>query len=290
MYSNSPHRHRLMVSLCLLLVLPWCMLPTAAMGQEPHFPLKASAHSVEEDFDHLHTMLNSAADDLLAKASDRLEENRTEARANSIALPMNEGAVSFTRKLQEGNDKRSRRSLDRVQQLRPVIDSIFRQAGLPPELVGGALVESGGEATATSPKGARGVWQFMPATARLYGLVVNSARDERLDTAKETRAAARYLRDLYAQFGDWKLALAAYNAGEQAVLAAMAKTHTASYDLLSSSRALPAETRGYVPAVISAMELFKGGGATSVPAVFPHEAEEQVVFAVPAVDTQPAKE
>jgi membrane-bound lytic murein transglycosylase D len=142
--------------------------------------------------------------------------------------------------------------------------------GLPPELVAVALVESGGEATATSPKGARGVWQFMPETARLYGLVVNSALDERLDIAKETRAAARYLRDLYAQFGDWKLALAAYNAGEQAVLAAMVKTHTASYDLLSSSRALPAETRGYVPAVISAMELFKGGGATSAPAVFPH--------------------
>jgi hypothetical protein len=126
MYSNSPHQHRLMVSLCLLLVLLWCMLPTAAMGQEPHSLSKASAHSVEEDFDNLHTMLNSAADDLLAKASDRLEENRTEARANSIALPMNEGTESFTRKLQEGDNKKYRRSLDRVQQLRPVIDSIFR--------------------------------------------------------------------------------------------------------------------------------------------------------------------
>jgi membrane-bound lytic murein transglycosylase D len=211
--------------------------------------------------------------------------------ANSFALPMNEGAVSFTGKLQQGHDKRSSRSLDRVQQLRPVIDSIFHQAGLPPELVAVALVESGGEATATSPKGARGVWQFMPETARLYGLVVNNARDERLDIVKETRAAARYLRDLHAQFGDWKLALAAYNAGEQAVLAAMIKTHAASYDLLSSSRALSAETRAYVPAVISAMELFKGKDAISGPAGVLHEANQQVVFAMPAaVDTQLAKE
>jgi soluble lytic murein transglycosylase-like protein len=260
------------------------------MGQESNFPLEASAHSVEDDFDNLHTLLNSAADDLRAKASDRLEEKRTEVRANSIVLPLNEGPVPFTRKPRQGDDKRLRRSLDRVQQLRPIIDSIFRQAGLPSELVAVALVESGGETTATSPKGARGVWQFMPETARLYGLVVDCARDERLDIAKETRAAARYLRDLHAQFGDWKLALAAYNAGEQAVLAAMVKTHTASYDLLSSSRALPAETRAYVPAVISAMELFKGGGAISEPAGFLHEAEQQVVFAMPAVNAQPAKE
>jgi soluble lytic murein transglycosylase-like protein len=266
------------------------MLPTAAMGQEPHSPLEASAHSVEDDFDNLHTTLNSVADDLLAKASDRLEEKRAEERANITALPMNEGAVSFTRKLREGDDKKLRRSLDRVQQLRPVIDSIFRQAGLPSELVAVALVESGGQTTATSPKGARGVWQFMPETARLYGLVVNSARDERLDIAKETQAAARYLRDLHAQFGDWRLALAAYNAGEQAVLAAMVKTHTASYDLLSSSRALPAETRAYVPAVFSAMELFKGGGAISGPAGSLREAEQQVVFAMHAVDVQPVKE
>ena len=119
-----------------------------------------------------------------------------------------------------------------------------------------ALVESGGQPAALSPKGARGVWQLMPDTARRYGLIVTVEKDERLDLASATRAAARYLHDLYAQFGDWQLALAAYNAGEQAVQSAIQRAGSNSFAVLSQLRLLPAETRNYVPAVMSARGLF----------------------------------
>jgi soluble lytic murein transglycosylase-like protein len=163
---------------------------------------------------------------------------------------------------------RLRAGLARVQQLRPIIDPILKQEGVPTELTAVALVESGGQPFALSPKGARGVWQFMPETARRYGLIVTAARDDRTDAGKSTRAAARYLRDLYRQFGDWRLAFAAYNAGEQRIGQALLRAGKASFENIE--RGLPQETRDYVPAVVNAMTLFgssqfvlNGTGTTS---------------------------
>lgn len=100
----------------------------------------------------------------------------------------------------------------------------------------------------------------MPDTARRYGLMVTPQRDDRLDPARSTRAAARYLRDLYARFGSWPLALAAYNAGENTVLRALNRTAArdtgASFIDLSQRNLLPIETRGYVPAVLASWNLF----------------------------------
>ena len=147
--------------------------------------------------------------------------------------------------------ERLRAGVERVRQLRPTIEPILRQEGVPTELSAIVLVESGGIPTALSPKGARGVWQFMPGTARRYGLAVSAARDDRLDIGRSTRAAARYLRDLYQQFGNWQLAFAAYNAGEQRVSRAIVRT--GNREFLAILGALPSETRGYVPAVMNAM-------------------------------------
>jgi membrane-bound lytic murein transglycosylase D len=127
------------------------------------------------------------------------------------------------------------------------------------------LVESGGQPAAFSPKGARGIWQFMPDTARRYGLVVSADRDERSEVVKSTRAAARYLRDLHQQFGDWQLAFAAYNAGEQAVEQAVARTGQHSFSTIQ--RALPKETRNYVPAVLNAMAVLGGNPEAALRAV-----------------------
>lgn len=160
---------------------------------------------------------------------------------------------------------RLRAAIHRVQQLQPAIEPILRQEGVPVELSAIVLVESGGQPTALSPKGARGAWQFMPDTARRYGLAVTAGRDERIELEKSTRAAARYLRDLYRQFGDWQLAFAAYNAGAQAVERAAARTGRRDFSTLQ--HALPLETRNYVPAVLNAMAVLGSNSARVLPAL-----------------------
>jgi soluble lytic murein transglycosylase-like protein len=136
----------------------------------------------------------------------------------------------------------------------PAVASILGEHGLPASLMGVAAVESGFNPEALSPKGARGLWQLMPETARRYGLAVEPGRDERLDPVKSTHAAARYLVDLYAQFQDWPLTLAAYNAGEKRVERALEKRGAGDFWTLSRLAALPQETRRYVPSVLAKVE------------------------------------
>ncbi|MBS1806643.1 MAG: efflux RND transporter permease subunit [Acidobacteria bacterium] len=129
---------------------------------------------------------------------------------------------------------------------------ILREENVPPELLAVALVESGFNPQALSPKGARGIWQLMPDTARRYGLTVAEIEDHRTHPEHSTRAAARYLRDLYQQFGDWKLALAAYNWGEGNLQRVINRTGLRDFDELARRGLLPLETRNYVPAVLTA--------------------------------------
>jgi hypothetical protein len=129
---------------------------------------------------------------------------------------------------------------------------IFAEEGVPLWLLWVARVESNFDPLARSPKGARGVWQLMPETAARYGLRVSAGMDERLDVEKSTRAAARYLRALYLQFGNWWLALAAYNAGEARVAKAIRQASTGDFWQLANAGLLPEETRRYVPAVLAA--------------------------------------
>lgn len=171
--------------------------------------------------------------------------------------PLPEAVAQYVRHFQREGERGFRASVARLQPLRPIIARIFREEGLPPELVWIGLVESGFDPAARSPKNARGVWQLMPETAASFGLST-SGHDERTDVEKSTRAAARYLKLLYARFGDWPLALAAYNAGEQRVLGAMQRVGGRDFWRLAASDLLPKETRGYVPAVLAAQYLGEG--------------------------------
>lgn len=127
------------------------------------------------------------------------------------------------------------------------LKQIFTEEGVPPELVWLAEVESSFDAKARSPAGAVGLFQLMPVTARSLDLSVGFLRDERLHPEKNARAAARYLRQLYRRFGDWRLTLAAYNGGQSRVASLLKKHEAKSFDAIANH--LPTETQMFVPKV-----------------------------------------
>jgi membrane-bound lytic murein transglycosylase D len=142
--------------------------------------------------------------------------------------------------------------LTRSGQYLPMILDVFRQKGLPDELVFTAMIESGFNPVAVSRAGAKGLWQFMAPTARRYGLRIDDWLDERLDPEKSTIAAARHLLDLYAVFGSWNLVQAAYNAGEMRVIQAIRAMGTSDFWTLRSGQVLADETKNFIPAIQAA--------------------------------------
>jgi len=135
--------------------------------------------------------------------------------------------------------------LTRSGKYKKMIEKVFADAGLPRGLAYLPVIESGYSTTMTSRAGARGVWQFMSETAREYGLRVDWWVDERCDPERSTRAAAQYLQDLYRQFNDWPLVLAAYNAGPGRIRRVLADSGASTFWDVADN--VPKETRGYVP-------------------------------------------
>jgi len=139
----------------------------------------------------------------------------------------------------------------------PIMKSVVREAGLPEDLVYIALIESGFSPKAHSRSNAVGYWQFIYGTGKRYGLRIDGFIDERRDPVLSTRAAVEYFKDLYKLFGSWHLALSAYNAGEYRVNRSVLKHYNRNFWYLSSKRALPRETRNYVPKFIAAVRIAK---------------------------------
>lgn len=134
----------------------------------------------------------------------------------------------------------------------PVIEPILLAYGIPDDFKYMPLVESGLK-EGTSPRGAAGLWQFMPSTARDYGLKVGNGRDDRLSVRKSTIAACKYLRELYTQFNSWTLAAAAYNAGSPRIAHAITRHNRGNYYMMS----LNSETAGYVYKLIAMKDLIR---------------------------------
>lgn len=254
-------RLRAQLELVGLLIFVAVALSGIAVGQT------GSPLATKDFFSSIHENLIEAADSTLAAAL--VNQAWMNARTPSARDGQDSANVIKNPVLQ------IRSAIDRVNELRPTLEPILREEGLPAELSAVVLVESGGVTTALSRKGARGTWQLMPDTARRYGLAVDAGRDDRMDVVKSTHAAGRYLRDLYAMFGDWSLALAAYNAGEITVTTAMKLAESRDFRSISDSGLLPLETRNYVPAVRAAMNRLQyvaglpdGGQSKSIRVVY----------------------
>jgi membrane-bound lytic murein transglycosylase D len=142
-------------------------------------------------------------------------------------------------------------SLERRRKYLPIIDKVFREHGLPEDVMHVALVESAFQTGARSHRGAVGLWQFISSTAKRYGLVVGKDKDERRDVQKSTEAAARHLTQLYVMFRDWPLAFAAYNAGEGTVLRAIKLSGTRDFFKLARQGHFKKETREFVSRILA---------------------------------------
>jgi membrane-bound lytic murein transglycosylase D len=153
------------------------------------------------------------------------------------------------------NRARFDRFMERGARYSSLVQDILKQNGVPPEMYYLGMIESGYASRAKSHARAVGIWQFMPSTARQYGLRVDKEVDERLDVIRSTKAAAHYLRDLENEFGSWYLAMAAYNCGEGRVHQAIRRGRSTDFWSLARRGALPAETAQYIPKFQAAMQI-----------------------------------
>lgn len=169
-----------------------------------------------------------------------------------ISLPYNDIVKNYIILYSEKMPTKMAHMLGLCQYYMPIFDETFNKHDLPEELKAMAIIESAMNPLAVSRAGAKGMWQFMYATAKMYGLHIDSFVDERMDPFKAADAAARYLQDAYEIFGDWNLAIASYNCGSGNVNKAIRRSggKRAFWDIWPY---LPRETRGYVPAFVGAL-------------------------------------
>ncbi len=185
-------------------------------------------------------------------ALDTLYQKRLADLASPIGLPYNPIVRNYISRYVSPKSSLMSNVMTRSQYYFPSIEEELTKHDLPVELRAMPIIESALTATAISRAGAAGLWQFMPATGKIYNLEVNSLVDERCDPAKATVAACRLLSDLYKMYGEWSLAIAAYNCGPGNVNKALARSGLKEGTFWDVYDYLPRETRGYVPAFIAA--------------------------------------
>jgi membrane-bound lytic murein transglycosylase D len=188
----------------------------------------------------------SADPDVRAKAQAEIKSTHSD-----LPLMMTDQVAGYISYFSNRGRGTFERAFARSGRYHDMMVRILKQEGVPQDLIYLAQAESGFQPTAVSRAGARGIWQFMGSRARGYGLQRSLWVDDRQDPEKSTRAAARHLRDLYGQFGDWYLAMAAYNSGPGTVQAAVKRTGYADFWELYRRNVLPKETRNYIPIILA---------------------------------------
>jgi membrane-bound lytic murein transglycosylase D len=198
---------------------------------------------------------------------------RTEIQTTSSALPlvMNDVVLGYINYFNGHGHKTLEYGLARAGKYRPMISRILAEEGVPQELIHLAQAESGFLPRAVSRAAAGGMWQFVKFRGNQYGLQQTASTDDRFDPEKATRAAARHLKDLYNEFGDWYLAIAAYNCGPGCVEKAVERTGYADYWELRARHAIPAETTNYVPIILAMTIMAKNAPAYGLDQVTPEQ-------------------
>jgi membrane-bound lytic murein transglycosylase D len=193
------------------------------------------------------------------KLKDKVRE-QVAATTSQLPLSVNDAVLGYINYFSNRGHKTLLYGLQRSGRYRPMIQRILDEEGIPQEIIHLAQAESGFMPRALSPKAAGGMWQFLKSRGNEYNLKQTPYTDDRMDPEKATRAAAHHLRDLYREFGDWYLAIAAYNCGPVNVEKAVERTGYADFWELRSRGALPAETTNYVP-IILAMTIMEKNAA-----------------------------
>ncbi|MEM6963535.1 MAG: lytic transglycosylase domain-containing protein [Bacteroidota bacterium] len=195
------------------------------------------------------THLSRGGDDENAEIAEEDFSKSWEANAFTIDANYNKQVKKYVKKFLGKERVGMELLLGRKTTYFPIFEKYIQENNLPKELKYLPIVESALMPTIESPVGAKGLWQFMPATARRYGLVIDDYVDERCDPVKSTQAALAYLKFLNDKYQDWKLALAAYNCGYGRVDKAIKKSGKNSFEEIKDF--LPKETRQYVPKFIA---------------------------------------
>ena len=204
-------------------------------------------------FSDIYSLMFLSLAELDPKARDRIRAISEQSSATYASDPVDPGRVDyFIRVFTTTKADFMCRSLDRSLRHIPLVREIFTAHGIRADLAYMALVESGFRHSPTSHAGAQGMWQFMPATARDYGLRVDDEVDERNDPEKSTQAAAAHLKRLHRKFDDWPLVVAAYNVGEGRIERLLRRHGVSTYRELTDRDLLPEETERYVPAIVAA--------------------------------------
>ncbi len=218
------------------------------LGSDPVGPASDSQAQKSEPapIDETNGITPSADPNVRAKAQAEIKSTRSD-----LPLMMTDQVAGYISYFSNRGRGTFERAFARSGRYHDMMVSILKEEGVPQDLIYLAQAESGFHPLAVSRVGARGIWQFMGSRARGYGLQHNMWVDDRQDPEKSTRAAARHLRDLYGQFGDWYLAMAAYNSGPGTVQAAVRRTGYADFWELYRRNVLPKETRNYVPIILA---------------------------------------
>src|SRR5512136_556710 len=199
-------------------------------------------------------------DELKNKSGDTAELNLpdVELPLSDIPLALNSKVEYFLYYFQTSGRQSFSRWLSRSSRYLPMMKEILKREGMPEDLVYVAMIESGFQMHARSWASAVGPWQFMSETGRRYSLRIDQWIDERKDPVKATTAAALYLKELYGMFnGDWYLATAGYNAGENKILRAISMYNTSNFWEISQGSYLKRETKEYVPKLLAAAIIAK---------------------------------